>query len=105
MYQFNTLSLGIQMAKIYQFRGKEKTFRQMISAGRMTDKIKIPLQEAYLRHEALYPDDPDTAFIKKMLTYKDTLSSAQQELLTEILKYEIEEEEHPNGILDITFRI
>lgn len=93
------------MAKIYQFRGKEKTMRQMISAGRITDKIKIPLQEAYLRHEALYPYDPDTAFIKKMLTCKDTLSAAQKELLTEILKYEIAEEEHPNGILEITFRI
>lgn len=93
------------MAKIYQFRGKEKTLGQMISAGRITDKIKLFLQEAYLRHEALYPDDPDTAFIKKMLTCKDTLSSAQKKRLTEILKYEIEEEEYPNGILDITFRI
>ena len=77
----------------------------MISDGRITDKIKIYLYEAYLRHEALYPDDPDTSFIKKMLTYKDPLSSVQKELLTEILKYEIEEEEHPNGILDITFRV
>jgi len=93
------------MAKIYQFRGKGGTFRQMISAGRITDKIKEPLQKAYLRHEALYPDDPDTAFIKKMLTHKDMLSTAEKELLTEILKYEIEEEECPNGILDITFRI
>ena len=77
----------------------------MISAGRMTDKIKIPLQEAYLRHEALYPDDPDTAFIKKMLTCKKPLSSAQKELLSEVLKYDIEEEEYPDGILDITFKI
>lgn len=77
----------------------------MISAGRITDKIKVPLQEAYLRHKALYPDDPDTAFIKKMLTYQDAISAAQKELLTKILKYEIEEEEHPNGILEITFRI
>ncbi len=83
----------------------DKTFRQMISAGRITDKIKVPLQDAYLRHEALHPDDPDTAFIRNMLIYKDTLSSVQKELLTEILNYEIEEEEHPNGILDISFRI
>ena len=93
------------MAKIYQFRTKEETLRQMISAGHITDKIKIHLHEAYTRHEALYPDDPDTAFIKKMLTHKDMLSTAEKELLTEILKYEIEEEECPNGILDITFRI
>ena len=99
------LQVGHHMAKIYQFRTKEETLKQMISDGRITDKIKIHLQEASLRHEALYPDDPDTTFIKKMLTCKDTLSSAQKELLTEILKYEIEEEEHPNGILDITFRI
>ena len=93
------------MAKIYHLVRKEKTIREMIHNGRITGKIRSHLQEAYRRHQALYPETPDTEFIRKMLTWEKKLTPGHHELLKEILKYEIREEEHPHGYLDIKFTV
>ena len=87
------------MSNIITFPVKAKTIRETIKEGFLTAEVRVHIRGELDKMSHRSAEAWDVRFTTDMLSFREKLSSSQQEQLLRILQDPIIGEEYPDGLI------